>query len=368
MIVQTLAKAQVTASASVAPDADTTTVADGGSLTINGKAVTISGAVTLSGLADAINNTADVGVTAAVVQTGASAYRLVLTSSATGTANAFTVTNALTGGTGVTFTDTDADGVSGDSAADNAVQAANASVLVNNVQITSSSNTLSSVVPGVTLTLLKQDPAATIGVDVAPDTSALQDKLTSFINAYNGLQTFLTTQATSAASGDKTSIARDPLVRQLSSQLRQTINSSYSTGSSFNYLAQIGVEFTQSGTMQLNTTSFNDAVANGAADASKLLAGTSSVDGAFTTLNTFLSEYTQNSGLISTAQQLLNDQASSLGQQIVNMQARLAIQKTTLQKQFTAADLAMTQLQSQTGALASFANTFTSSSSSTSGG
>ena len=50
-----------------------------------------------------------------------------------GAANAFTITNALTGGTGVTFTDTDHDGMSGDSAADNAVEATDASLLVNNI-------------------------------------------------------------------------------------------------------------------------------------------------------------------------------------------------------------------------------------------
>ncbi|MFI5178992.1 MAG: flagellar cap protein FliD N-terminal domain-containing protein, partial [Vicinamibacterales bacterium] len=128
VVVQELARAQVTASASTAPDANTTIVATGGKLTINGVDVTITKPVTLQGLADAINGTSGSPVTASVVQSDTNAYRLVLTSTNSGTANAFTLTNTLTGGTSaVSFTDTDSDGTSGDSALDNAVQATSAS-------------------------------------------------------------------------------------------------------------------------------------------------------------------------------------------------------------------------------------------------
>jgi hypothetical protein len=47
-----------------------------------------------------------------------------LTSTLTGAANAFTVTNS--GGAGLSFLDTDGNGVTGDSAADNAVSASDA--------------------------------------------------------------------------------------------------------------------------------------------------------------------------------------------------------------------------------------------------
>ncbi len=124
VIVNELARAQVTASNSAHADKDTTAVATGGSLTIGGIVVTVASSVTLEELASAINGTADIGVTATVVSPSSGSYQLVLTGTDTGQANAFTVTNALTGGTApVTFIDTDFDGESGDSAADNAVQA-----------------------------------------------------------------------------------------------------------------------------------------------------------------------------------------------------------------------------------------------------
>ncbi len=189
VVVNSLARAQVTASATTAPDADSTVVASGGTLVLNGVTVTLSGAVTLRGLADAINATSNPPARASVIQSGPSSYRLVLSAVETGTANAFSVTNNLTGGTGIAFGDADSDGVSGDSAADNAVQASDASLTVNNIAVTSTTNTIANAVPGVTLNLLREAPGSTIAIDVLNDATALKDRLRSFVTQYNDLQT-----------------------------------------------------------------------------------------------------------------------------------------------------------------------------------
>ena len=134
IVVNALARAQVTASNSSHGDKDTTTVATGGTLTIGGTVVTISGSVTLQGLSDAINATTGIGATATIVSPAAGSYQLVLTGNDTGAAKSFLITNSLTGGPApVTFSDADTDGTSGDTAADNAVQATDAQVVVNNV-------------------------------------------------------------------------------------------------------------------------------------------------------------------------------------------------------------------------------------------
>ena len=162
----------MTASAATVPDANLTVVASGGTITIGGVTVTLSGDTTLQGLADAINATDGIGVSATVVRTGTASYRLALTSTLTGEANAFTVINDLSGGGGITFIDTDGDGISGNSLSDNAVRATDASILVNNLPVTSASNILAGIMPGVTLTALKADPAKTIRLSIASDGSA----------------------------------------------------------------------------------------------------------------------------------------------------------------------------------------------------
>ena len=156
IVVNELARAQVTASNSTHSDKDTTTVATGGTITIGGTVVTISSSVTLQELADAVNATADIGVTATVVSPSSGSYRLVLTGTDTGAANSFLITNSLTGGSEpLTFIDTDTDGTSGDSTDDNAVQATDAQVVVNNITISSSTNSIESAIPGASLDLLK---------------------------------------------------------------------------------------------------------------------------------------------------------------------------------------------------------------------
>ena len=67
--VNSLARAQVTAADATVADTDTTIVADGGTLTIGGTAITIDGPVTLRQLADRINATPDLEVTASIIET-----------------------------------------------------------------------------------------------------------------------------------------------------------------------------------------------------------------------------------------------------------------------------------------------------------
>jgi flagellar hook-associated protein 2 len=352
VVVNSLARAQVTASATTAPDADSTVVASGGTLVLNGVTVTLSGAVTLRGLADAINATSNPPARASVIQSGPSSYRLVLSAIETGTANAFTITNNLTGGTGLSFGDADNDGVSGDSAADNAVQASDASLTVNNIAVTSTTNTIANAVPGVTLNLLREAPGTPIAIDVVNDASALKDRLRSFVTQYNDLLKFATDQGKSAANGDTASIGRDPLLRQLRDQIRSSVVSEYVTGGAYTSLSQVGVTLSRTGQMEFNEAAFSAAVANGTADVDRLFANGGT--GVFASIDTGLDRYTQTDGLLKGVTKQLIDQSSRLSDQIASMQERLAVRRAALQKEFIAADQAMTQLKSQSSSLANF--------------
>ncbi len=353
VVVNELARAQVTASTTVAPDADTTVVAAGGTIQIGGVTVTLAGAATLRQLADAINATSDPPARASVVQSGPSSYRLVLSAKDTGLANAFTVTNNLTGGTGVAFGDFDSDGISGDDAEDNAVQAIDADLLVNNIPVTSSSNVVEQAIPGVTFTVFKRTPDSSVVVDVAADPTALKDKVKAFVASYNDLAKFAADQTTSAGRGDQSSIGRDPLLSQVRGQLRATLTSEYATGGAYSALSQAGIEFTRTGQLELNETTFN-AAAGSTAELARLFSGSAGTPGAFSALDSLLDTYTSTDGLLPGARRQLTDQASRLSDGIAKMQERLATRRATLQREFTAADAAISQLKNQSGSLASF--------------
>src|SRR5688572_11644646 len=250
IIVSELARWQVTASQTTYGSL-TDEVATGGTLTLTpttGASVTmtISGSTTLSQLADAINADDDSPVAASVVQSAPGVYQLVLSGKDTGSTNAFTITNAMTGGAGVTFQ------------AVNTQDAINASFTVNGLLVTSASNTATDVVPGATLSLLRKDPATTITVKVARDTSGAAALVKKFITTYNDLTAFAKDQNTAAIAG-KDSIGRDPLLRGMRDALRNAISDDYA-GGTFERLAEIGVGFDMGGKMILDETIFEDAV------------------------------------------------------------------------------------------------------------
>ena len=341
IVVTQLAKAQVTASSSSYAGLDTV-VASGGTLTLTPASgdpmtITLSGDTTLSELVAAINAEDDAPAAASVVQTSPGVYRLMLTGKDTGATNAFSITNSLTGGGGVTFSGT------------NEQNAINAEFTVNNLDVVSASNTVTDVVPGATLTLATQDPATTVTVTVSRDTTAAKDRIKTFITAYNDLVTFAKDQATAAIAG-KASIGRDPLLRGIREALRNAVGDAYA-GGTLERLAEIGVGFEMTGKMTLDETLFADALAESPADVQLLLSGADGTGGAFGAMSTLVEEYTVSDGLLSEARERIDENVRELARRIDTVSAQLDLRRLALQREYMAADLAMTRLKSQSASL-----------------
>ena len=133
--------------------------------------------MSLSALAEAINQKVP-NVTAAVVYTG-SAYALSVTRKSTGYSTTQGGALQVIGGDGLNL---------------QTIQyAQNASLTVDNLQVTSQSNTITNAIPGVTLTLHGQSNVAT-NVNFATDTSSSAAGIQSFITAYNDVVTLLNSQ------------------------------------------------------------------------------------------------------------------------------------------------------------------------------
>lgn len=333
VVVESLAHSQVTTSVETAPDASTTTVATGGSLTIGGKTVTLTGAVTMQGLAGAINSTTDIGVTASVVRSGAGAYRLVLTGKQTGEDQSFSVTNALTGST-LSF-------------AGNAVEASDATILVNNVEVASSTNTFDGAVPGVTLTVFKADADTTVGVNVTSNSAAIKTRVDAFVKAFNDIAGFVADQRSARDKGDEGNLARDPVLRQIGTDVRNAITAAHGSGS-VDHLSQIGLEFTLTGTLKLTSSKLDEALA---ADPDAVIGLVTGATGAFGAIATSLDVFTNTGGLLGSGADRINAQIKSLDSQLAKAQDRLDAYRLSMQQEFTAADMAMTRLKSQSGAL-----------------
>lgn len=341
VVVSELARAQVTASTLDYAATDAVTTA--GTIIVGGVTVTVADGLTLEGLADAINNashpdTDHVDVTASIVSPSSGRYQLVLTGTNTGADNTFTAVNGAIGGASLTFT--------------NKMTATNALFTVNNVTVSSSTNTVEGAIPGTTLTLLKKDPLTTVTVSITKNNETTQAKIQAFIDAYNSLTAYAQ-QQTSAS----TDLGRDSMLRQLRNDLRSMIGGQDGTGG-YTSLAEVGVEFDRSGTLSLNSTLFNDAMSSSAVDVQRLFIGGGDTSGVFKSMADTIDQYTQADGLIANTRDRISEQVTALDGRLLAMENRLALRRAALQREYIATDQLMGQLTSQGSSLSSLANQY----------
>jgi flagellar hook-associated protein 2 len=347
VVVNSLAHAQVTTSDSTVSD-KTTVVATGGKLTINGTDVVLAGETTLEQLAADINGTTGTGVAATIVSAtvgGIKQYQMVLTATDSGVAHAFTVNNALegtignvTGGPAFAFSTT------------NAVAASDADITLNGVHVTNDTNTFSDVIPGATVTVHTKNAGTTV-LTVGRDPGATKTAVQGFITSYNDLVSFYNAQAESAKNGSTGTLASDAMLRSLRSQLTSQLLASVTASGAYTNLAEVGFEFQRDGTLSLNESTFDDAMATNQADVEGLLAGPSGGGGAFGAVTDAIKSYTSAGGLLPDAQSRLNDQMTQLNDRMSSEQDRLAIRKLSLQQEYSAADSAIATLNSQANSL-----------------
>ena len=200
---------------------------------------------TLSAVRDAIN-AADAGVAASIVFDG-SQFRLTVRAEASGTANALTMTD-----------DTN---LNLDLAGNEISEAADATLVVEGLPITSSSNKVTGVIPGVTLDLLTETTGQPITVEVAQDTDGVVESVQTLVEKYNELNEFFGEHDNRERPGV---LAGDPTARSIQSQLRNLITAGL-PGIPFGgirALSSIGVSFDgRSGDATLDTSKLRDLLA-----------------------------------------------------------------------------------------------------------
>jgi flagellar hook-associated protein 2 len=350
IVVNELARAQVSTSQTTVAGKDTV-VANGGSLTINGQTVTLTGDTTLQELAQAINATENIGVTATIVS-ARGAFRMVLTSDETGESHGFSVQNDLAGSVGnveggpsFAFNDTPV------------VLASDADLTVNNVNVTSETNTIADVIPGATISVLRKTTASTT-VTIAQDASETKGKVDAFVSAYNDLVSFFSSQAQDQKDGKEYALTRESLIRTLRSEINSAILGSVSTSGSLRNLSDVGIEFNRDGTLKLNASTFNDAVKGNQADLDQLFAGGATTDGAFDAIKNAINTYTRAGGLLPDARTRLSDQLDSLDNRISSEEARLELRRQMLQREYADADSAIATLNSQGNSLSGLTTSY----------
>ena len=225
---------------------------------------------TLAGVAQAINESGG-PATAAVVNDGTN-YRLTIVANSSGTSNAVTVAVD------------DADGTDADSSNLSRLATANltetnaavdAALKINGLDITSATNTVSTAIDGVTLTLkavTSTDESAKISV--SDNTSAITSAVSGFVDGYNELVKALEglsaydadTQVASALAGDST-------LRSILRSIRSTINEEIvNVVSGSNSLVDLGITTDSNGNLQQDADALSAVIANNPMDVATVFA------------------------------------------------------------------------------------------------
>lgn len=316
-------------------DSNTTTVGTGTLTLASGTssfAVTIDGTNnTLDGIASAINsNTSNFGVTASVVFDGTN-YRLMVNPNNTGVANAMTIAVVDTGDSNNTDT-LGLSRLSYTAGAYNLTQsqaAVDAALTVNNVAVTSASNAVANVINGVTLNLTK---VGTTTLTVASDTSAITEKVNSFISAYNKLNTDIKSMHQKGGA-----LESDNSVLTLQSRLSAVFNTPATiTGGAYSYLAQVGVTLQKDGSLALDGTTFSSALSSDFNSVVSLFSDTT--EGFAQRFNTEASNLLQTDGVLAATTDGITASISRLNAQQDQMQTRLTMTELRFRTQFASLD------------------------------
>jgi flagellar hook-associated protein 2 len=319
----------------------------------------------LQGIAAAIN-ASGANVTASVVNDGSNTpYRLVITGNDTST---YSVTSNLTGGSydAPTF--------------NTVVNASQADFTLDGISMTRTSNTVTGAIPGVTLTLqgLTTGSSDTTSgssgttITIGNNDAAVTSQINSFVSDYNNVMNLINTDtafsstSSSTTSGSGPSVTTgvlfgDPSVQNILSSLQSVLTSQVSgvTGS-FTSLADIGITSDpQTGLLSVNSTQLSSALSTDFNGVTALFTQNSGIPGMAQNqygiteqfnqqisnlIDAYSSDGSQNT-VIPTAIQGLNDNITSLNNQVASMQQQLTIEENTLNAQFASMETTISNTQ-----------------------
>ncbi|MBM3073183.1 flagellar filament capping protein FliD [Enterobacter sp. RHBSTW-00994] len=362
--VKALAKAQVLTSASQASATTQLGATTGGSrtITISQEGTTKPLTVTLSdsdtslnGIASAINK-ANGNVTATVVKAKEGDYTLMLTSKTSGTTNDMTVSvsgdNTLQGIIGY-------DSSTHTGAMNQQTASQNAQVVINDITIERSTNTITDALPGITLSL-KNQSSSTENLQITRAADATQKAVTDWVTAYNALQSTITSvtkyvkvDAGEDQSANNGALLGDSTVRSVQSQLRGLLTEVQS--GSYAILAQLGV--TQDTTMgadgslgnlKVDSTKLTKALTDNPEAVQAYFTGDGKTTGLATqmgnTLTTMLSTTAGKEGIIKNATDGINTTLKTLDQRYDAMEASIEATMARYKTQFTNLDTLMSKM------------------------
>ncbi|MCH8267774.1 MAG: flagellar filament capping protein FliD, partial [Acidobacteria bacterium] len=280
---------------------------------------------TLDDLATHINSLA-LGVTASVI-TDADGARLSILSDASGVPGDLTISNNTTG---LTFT--------------KAATGTNASLTVNNVPINSTSNTVSGVIAGVTLSLT-DTTASAVTVTVQPDTTQAREAIDDFVDSYNEVITAINAQFAYDAENDSAPpLASDSSLRLVQTQILTASVYSITGNNGLVNLGSIGVSTQDDGTLLVDGSKLDGYLSTNFTDVQNLFQSQSPAGFAENFSTEIIALTDSIDGPLHLALKGVADSKSSITDQIEAFEVRLEFRRQSLIDEFSRVDVLLRSL------------------------
>ena len=347
---------QVTNKGATAVSSVTSDIVSGGSASFTfrvgtgtDQTVALSGTATLEDLQNGINDLG-AGVTASIVNAGSEttpAYRVILTSTASGAGNAVTIVADGTtldfmngGGTG---------GVDTLQAAQDAIAIVGDPAL-NPLTLQRSSNTLTDAIPGVTLSLFKTTGSDTVSVNVIRDNGVVKENIKKFAEAYNDIVKFVNERTTYDVATKKGALFfAEPTAKGFLSQLRQALSAPVSGLSTYSSVGEIGFKTERDGVITVDDAKLDSVLSTNYGEVKSLFINQATVTGVAQRINAAIDAIDDiSTGALTVRKNALTKQVSTLTSEIDRKEDALSAYEEALKRQYAALDGLLSRLKGQT--------------------
>lgn len=303
---------------------------------------------------------ANFGIAANIINDGSASapYRLSLTATHSGSAGQVVIDTGTTGLQMRTLVQ----------AQDAAVYVGGGSSGSQPLLVTSNTNQLTNVIPGVTVSLLSASTQP-VSLTITPDGSGVEKQLQTFTDTFNSLVDAINTYTAYDTSTNTAGLLLgDPTTQEIQTQMYQVFSAVVSTAGQFRTLGDVGLTLTDGAKIQFDPTTFENAFASNP-DAVRTLFSQASTGLGSVIDHSMTALVDPVSGAITEESQTLTNQTTDFQSQITQLDSILADKKAMLQQQFANMETTLATLQSQQAALGTISGvkTTTSSSSGSSG-
>lgn len=226
-------------------------------------------------------------------------------------------------------------------------EAKDALITVDGFEVKSATNNISQAIPGVSLALKAESDKA-FTVTIQDDTEALGKKVSDFVTAYNDvinkvhkLAGFGSTKASNPL------LAGDSALRGITSRMNTQLTKTMGTGE-FNTLASIGIQLNNDGTIKLDQSKLDKAIAKDAGAVTNIMGGSSSSSGIMDMMRDMINDITApTKGLLDARKEGMDSRARRFDDQIAREEKRLESLESRLRKTFSEMDSTVAGYNSQ---------------------